>query len=141
MARFHSISNKGMAIFDRRIESLIGGVEVDLVSAPIAPGTHRLEIDTNIGGIEIYLPKYVAYSIDGGPVIGGEDIHDGFGLWSRFGRSIARLFGMKKKIPDRAVPNPTPDQPIRIELVIYGGIGGLDIYRLDEPPKQLAARN
>ena len=66
MARFHSISNKGMAIFDRRIESLIGGVEVDLVSAPIAPGTHRLEIDTNIGGIEIYLPKYVAYSIDGG---------------------------------------------------------------------------
>ena len=40
------------------------------------------------------------------------------GLFQNFAPGgIARMFGVKKKIPDRAVANPTPDQPIRIELV------------------------
>ena len=41
MSQFHSVSHVGMAIFDRPIESLIGSVEIDLASAPIAPGAHE----------------------------------------------------------------------------------------------------
>jgi hypothetical protein len=119
-----------MGIFDKRIESFLGGVEVDLVSAPIEPGEHKLEIETNVGGIEIYLPKYVKYTVDGGAVIGGHDVHVGWPWWSRLGRSIAKLAMMPSRVPNEAVANPTPDQPITIHLVIEGGIGGVDIYRL-----------
>ncbi len=130
MGQLYSIANRGMGIFDRRIEALLGGLEIDLVSAPIAPGEHRLELDANVGGIEIYLPKYVKYTIEGGAVIGGEDVHDGFPWYSRFGRKLAALVRLPSKIPDHAVANPTPDEPITIHLVIDGGIGGVDIYRL-----------
>jgi hypothetical protein len=130
MGQLYSIANRGMAIFDRRIEALLGGLEIDLVSAPIAPGTHRLELDANVGGIEIYLPKYVKYTIEGGPVIGGEDVHDGFPWYERALRKVAALVRLPSKIPNQAVANPTPDEPITIHLVIDGGIGGVDIYRL-----------
>lgn len=126
----HSISDRGMGIFAKRIEALIGGIEVDLVSAPIEPGEHRLEIETSVGGIEIYLPKYVKYTLEGGAVIGGQDVHVGFPWWSRLGRRIAKMAFMPSRIPNEAVPNPSPDQPITIHLVIEGGIGGVDIYRL-----------
>jgi hypothetical protein len=130
MGQLYSISDRGMGIFERRIEALIGGLEIDLVSAPIEPGTHRLELDANVGGIEVYLPKYVKYTIEGGPVIGGEEIHDGFPWFERTFRRLGKLVGLRSKIPDRAVDNPTPDQTITIHLVVDGGIGGLEIYRL-----------
>jgi|SRR5580698_4644096 hypothetical protein len=130
MGQLYSIANRGMGIFEKPIESLLGGLEIDLVSAPITPGTHRLEIEANVGGIEIYLPKYVKYTIEGGSVIGGEDVHDGFPFWERVGRKIAAFARMPSKIPDQAIANPTPDEPISIHLVIDGGIGGVDIYRL-----------
>jgi len=41
------------------ITSTIGGIEIDLASAPLEPGEHRLEIESTIGGIEIYVPRYV----------------------------------------------------------------------------------
>jgi hypothetical protein len=31
---------------------------------------------------------------------------------------------------DHAVDNPTPGQPIAVKLVIDGGVGGIDIYRI-----------
>jgi hypothetical protein len=130
MGQLYSIANRGMSIFERPIQSLIGGLEIDLVSAPIEPGTHRLELEATVGGIEIYLPKYVKYTIEGGSLIGGEDIYDGFPWHSRAFRKLAKLVGMRSKIPDHAVDNPTPDQPITLKLVIEGGIGGLEIYRL-----------
>jgi len=73
---FHSISYAGMKIFDAPIESTIGGIEVDLASAPITPGEYRLELDATIGGIEIYLPSYVTFTIEGSAAIGGQDVHE-----------------------------------------------------------------
>jgi hypothetical protein len=130
MGTVHSISHAGMAIFDHPITSTIGGVVVDLVSAPISPGEHRLVIDVSIGGVEIYLPAYVKFVVDGGAVIGGHDVHEGHGVFQRIGRRLARMVGARHTIPDHAVPDPDPGQAKSIRLVIDGGIGGVDIYRL-----------
>ena len=126
----HSISHAGMRIFDAPIESIIGGVEVDLASAPITPGEHRLEIDSVIGGIEIYLPRYVTFTIEGGRVVGGKDVHEGRPAWLRAWRKLGSWVGVRPAIPDRAVPQATPALPIVIRIVINGAVGGLDIYRL-----------
>jgi hypothetical protein len=125
---YHSISHAGMKIFEHPIESTIGGLEVDLASAPIDPGEHRLQLEATIGGIEIYLPSYVKFTVEGSAAIGGQDVHDGLPVWTRFGQRLGSVFGIKPKYPSRAVPN--PGQPISIHFVIDGGIGGLDIYRI-----------
>lgn len=130
MAQFHSISTSGMQLFDRPINSTIGGLRIDLASAPIAAGTHKLELEAAIGGIEIYLPEYVKFTIEGESAIGGQDIHVGRPIVERMGRWLAALFGMSNQIPKHAVPNPHPEQAITIHFVIEGGIGGLDIYRI-----------
>ena len=122
----HSISSSGMALFKYPIVSTIGGIEIDLASAPLDPGEHRLEIEATIGGIEIYVPRYVQFTVEGGAAIGGYDVHDGPGLWNKLVHKL-RIPGAA---PVRAVDNPDPSQPIAIHFVIDGGIGGIDIYRL-----------
>jgi hypothetical protein len=125
-----SIAHSGMSLFDRPIHSTLGGVAVDLASAPIAPGEHRLEIETMIGGIEIYVPEHVKFTIEGGALLGGFDVHEGLPWWTRLGSSMLRLVGARTKIPETAVPDANPDQPTTIHFVIEGGIGGVDVYRL-----------
>jgi hypothetical protein len=130
MGQFHSISHSGMKLFDHPIESTIGGIEIDLASAPLTPGEHRMEIEATIGGIEIYLPSYVKFTVEGGAAIGGQDVHNGLPIWTRVLHKSMSLFRMQPKIPAHAVPDPDPSQPISIHFVIEGGVGGLDIYRL-----------
>jgi hypothetical protein len=121
----HSIAASGMALFKYPITSTIGGIEIDLASAPIEPGEHRLEIEAAIGGIEIYLPSYVKFTVEGGATIGGYDVHEGPGVLNKLSRALHL-----SRVPLRAVPQPDPSQPISIHFVIDGGIGGIDIYRL-----------
>ena len=129
MGQLHSISHSGMAIFDRPISSMIGGLTIDLASAPIAPGAHRLELDVSIGGIEIYVPAYIRFTIEGGAMIGGYDVHDGAGLWNRF---CAWLH--LGKTPVRAAANPDLAQitTVHLKWIDGGSIGGVDVYRLSE---------
>ncbi|HEY1557229.1 MAG TPA: LiaF domain-containing protein [Kofleriaceae bacterium] len=119
-----------MALFDNPIVSTIGGIEIDLASAPIAPGAHRLQIEATIGGIEIYVPEHVKFTIEGGAIIGGYDVHEGLPWWTRLGSSMLKLVGARTKIPQHAVPNFNPDELTTIHFVIEGGIGGIDVYRL-----------
>lgn len=125
-----SIAHSGMALFEKPIRSTIGGIEIDLASAPIAPGEHRLEIEVTIGGIEIYVPAHVKFTVEGGALIGGYDVHEGLPWWTRLGTSMLKLVGARGKIPDHAVPDANPDQATTIHFVIEGGIGGVDVYRL-----------
>lgn len=124
-----SIAHSGMALFDKPIISTIGGIEIDLASAPLAPGEHRLEIQTAIGGIEIYLPEHVKFTVEGGAIIGGYDVHEGLPWWTRLGSAMLKLVGARTKIPQHALPA-HPDQSTTIHFVIEGGIGGIDVYRL-----------
>jgi Cell wall-active antibiotics response 4TMS YvqF len=128
--QFHSISTSGMAIFDQPIEAMIGGVVVDLASAPIAPGEHRLEIDVTIGGIEIYLPRYVQFTVERSGGLGGQDIHEGLGLWERMTHKLRDALHLPSKIPAHAVENPDPSKPVKLVLAIDGTVGGVDIYRI-----------
>jgi hypothetical protein len=126
----HSISASGMMLFEQPIRSTFGGITIDLASAPIAPGEHRLEIDGGFGGIEIYIPRYVEFAIEGGAELGGQDIHDGLGLWEWLVNRVRDALRLPKAIPDQAVANPDPGKPIKIRMVISNLAGGIDIYRI-----------
>ena len=118
-----------MALFDHPIRSTVGGIEIDLATAPILPGNHRLEIEVTIGGIEIYLPKHVKFTVEGGAIVGGYDVHDVLDLGARIARGFQKLLG-RTSIPNTSVPSPDPSAETSIHFVIEGGIGGIDIYRV-----------
>jgi hypothetical protein len=122
MATTHSISHSGMALFSVPIQSTIGGLVIDLAS--------ELRIETTVGGIEIYLPRHVTFLVNGSPMVGGQDVHDGHGFFNRLGRSLGGLFGWHSSIPDTAVPSPDPSKPTMIRISVDAGIGGIDIYRI-----------
>jgi hypothetical protein len=128
--QFHSISASGMAIFDKPISSTLGGIVVDLASAPIDPGEHVLEIDAGVGGIEIYLPRYVKFTVEGGSGIGGQDVHEGLGLWDKLVHKVKDALHLPNQIPEHAAASPDPSRPVNLKIRVDGVVGGLDIYRL-----------
>ncbi|HEY4119267.1 MAG TPA: LiaF domain-containing protein [Byssovorax sp.] len=129
--QFVSISKYGVELFESgRISTGIGGIVVELASAPIPPGEYRLEIEAGIGGIEIYLPRYVKYTIEGGPGIGGTEVHDGLDLWTKLTNKVRSALHLPLEIPDHAVAEADPEHPVKIHFVIDGMVGGLDVYRL-----------
>jgi predicted membrane protein len=105
MTKTYSIEHSGMAIFEHPIWSFIGGIKIDLTSAPITPGKHRLQLMTGIGGIEVLLPRHVKFILEGGSLIGGYDVHEATG--------------------DAGAE---PSEPTTVRLVVGGFIGGIDVY-------------
>src|ERR1043165_4943521 len=78
---FYSISHAGVDVFKEKIVSGIGGIVIDLVSAAIPPGEYTMSVESGVGGIEIYLPTYAKFTIEGTSVVGGADVHEGLGFW------------------------------------------------------------
>jgi len=120
-----------MSLFQQgKIETGLGGVTLDLASASIPPGEYRLEISTGMGGVEIYLPRYVQYTIDGASVMGGKNIHEGLDWWKSMTKKFQDVLHLSNQIPDHAVAPISQEQPVVIHFLINTGLGGVDIYRL-----------
>jgi hypothetical protein len=126
--QYHSISVSGMQLFRRPIQSTVGGITIDLASAPLVPGVHELRIESAFGGVEIYMPAYVQFTVEGGRIIGGYDVHDGLGWIERAESKLRRVFRMANQIPKRVAPAPV--EPVTIRILLDGVAGGLDVYRL-----------
>jgi len=129
--QFHSISTSGMMLFQQgAFNSGMGGVVLDLASAPIEPGEYNLEINAAMGGVEIYLPRYVQFTIDGTSVFGGTNIHEGLGWWKSMTARVKDTFSISNQVPEFAVAPIDPERPVKIRFLINSGMGGVNIYRL-----------
>ncbi len=129
--QYYSISTSGVNLFQQgKISTGLGGITLDLASAPIPPGEYRLDIETMMGGVEIYLPRYVQFTIDGNSVMGGKNIHEGLDWWKSMTLKFQEVFRLPNQIPDHAVAPISQEQPVTIHFLINTGMGGVDIYRL-----------
>lgn len=125
----YSIRDSGTLIFGRQLNSSVGGVLVDLATAPIPPGDYQLNVETGAGGIEIFLPHYAQFVVNGGTGFGGQNVHRGSDVWHK----------LIKKLDDHSLPanptaeatrEPSSEYPVRIQLNLHTGLGGVDIYQL-----------
>ncbi len=125
----HSISTSGMMLFRQGpISSTVGGIELDLVSAPIDPGEYILEINASVGGVAIYLPRYVQFTIEGGSVFGGRDIHNGT-EWHKMQKKLRGMVALPDEPPAFALAN-HDERPVAIRFVLNVTFGGVDVFRL-----------
>ena len=131
----YSISRSGMQLFEQgRINTLMSSTVIDLVSAPIEPGEYRLEISVTMGGVEIFLPRYVEFSLEGSALAGGRKVHDGYyegpRVWEITKDKLRYVVDLPEQPPAFAMAIPNPEQPVRIHFVTHITMGGVDIYRL-----------
>ncbi len=131
----YSIAHSGMQLFEQgRINTLMSSTVIDLVSAPIEPGEYRLEISVTMGGVEIFLPRSVQFTLEGSALAGGRNVHDGYyegpHIWETTKQKLRYVVNLPEQPPDFAIAPFNPDRPVRIHFVTHITMGGVDIYRL-----------
>lgn len=127
----YSISYSGMQLFQQGpISTLMSGTVIDLVSAPVEPGEYRLEINVTMGGVEIFLPRYIQFSLEGSSIAGGRNVHEGPGVWETMRQKLRYIVNLPDQPPDYALAPSNPERPVRIHFVTHIMMGGVDIYRL-----------
>lgn len=127
----YSISRDGVGLLQNgKISTAIGGITIDLASAPIPPGDHHIEISTVMGGVEIYLPRYVEFTVDGSSVMGNKEVYNGLDFWTALLKKFQDLLHLPSDIPSHAIAPADSSRPVTIHFLINTGMGGVDIYRL-----------
>ncbi len=131
----YSIAQAGMQLFEQgKINTAMSSTVIDLVSAPIEPGEYRLEINVTMGGVEIFLPRYVEFTLEGSAFAGGRNVHDGMYegpvVWEITRRKLRYMVNLPDQPPAFALALPNPERPVRIHFVTHITMGGVDIYRL-----------
>jgi hypothetical protein len=127
----YSISHSGMQLFQQgSIKTLMSGTVIDLVSAPIEPGEYRLEITVTMGGVEMFLPRSVQFTLEGSSIAGGRTVHEGPGVWETMKQKLRYVVNLPDQPPDFALAPSNPERPVRIHFVTHITMGGIDIYRL-----------
>src|SRR6266571_2398232 len=126
----YSIAHSGMQLFQQgAIKTLMSGTVIDLVSAPIEPGEYRLEIMVTMGGVELFLPHSVQFTLEGSAIAGGRNVHEGPGVWETMKQQLRDLVTLPDQPPDFALAPSNPERPVRIHFVTHITMGGIDIYR------------
>ncbi len=127
----YSSSHSGMMLFQQGpIHTFMSGTMIDLVSAPIEPGEYRLEINVTMGGVEIFLPRSVQFTLEGSSIAGGRNVHEGPGIWETMKQKLRYIVHLPEQPPDFALAPYNPERTVRIHFVTHIMMGGVDIYRL-----------
>lgn len=131
----YSIAYAGMQLFKQgRINTAMSSTLIDLVSAPIEPGEYRLEISVTMGAVEIFLPRYVQFTLEGSAFAGGRDVHEGLYegpvVWETIRQKLRYLVSLPDQPPAFAIAAPNPELPVRIHFVTHITMGAVEIYRL-----------
>lgn len=112
------------------IHTLMSGTVIDLVSAPIEPGEYRLDITVTMGGVEIFLPRSVQFTLEGRAIAGGRNVHEGSGVWEAMKQKLRYVVTLPDQPPDFALAPSNPERSVRIHFMTHITMGAIDIYRL-----------
>jgi hypothetical protein len=127
----YSSAHSGMQLLRQgSIKTLMSGTVIDLVSAPIEPGEYRLDITVTMGGVELFLPRSVQFTLEGSAIAGGRTVHEGPGVWETMKQKLRYVVTLPDQPPDFALAPSNPERPVRIHFVTHITMGGIDIYRL-----------
>lgn len=125
-----SISQLGLAIFQEDFTSLMSGTEIDLATMPIPPGQYELKVNATMGGVNIFLPHYVRFTINGDSIMSSKDIHSGSRYWRKLTRKFKKQMSLPEFPPEFALTEFNPEQPVIIHLLLNTAMSGVDIYQL-----------
>jgi hypothetical protein len=124
----YSIRDGGTLLFNHPLTTTVGSLLVDLLSAPIPAGHYPLNIDVKVGSVEIFLPRYAQFVINGGSSVGRQNVHRGYKAWGKLTKKLHDST-LPANTPEDATREPNPEQAVLIQLNIHLGVGNIDIYQ------------
>jgi hypothetical protein len=130
-SQLYSISHSGTFLFQQSpFVAVMGSVMIDLVSAPIEPGEYQLELSATMGSVEVFLPHYVQFTVEGGVSMGGGNVHEGPGAWEVIKQKLRPQILLGDQPPDFAIAESNPERPVRIRFITHVTMGSVELYRL-----------
>jgi hypothetical protein len=130
-SQLYSISHSGMFLFQQSpYVAVMGSIAIDLVSAPIEPGDYQLEVGATMGSVEVFLPHYVQFTVEGGVSMGGSNVHEGPGAWEVIKQKLRSQILLPDRSPDFAIAESNPERPVRIRFITHVTMGSVELYRL-----------
>ena len=111
--------------------TIMGGLIMELVSAPIQPGTYNIRLMALMGGIQIFLPAYAQVELHGTSFLGGKRLYKRNEFWPQMREAFT---GSNLQVP------PTPpawahaaytEYPVTLRFTINAIIGGASMYQLE----------
>src|SRR5215510_2355990 len=98
----HSVSHNGTALFSEGpFSTWFGNLVLDLASAPLPPGSYKLQAEVVLAGnIEVYLPRDARYTVTGNTFAGGRKVREGLDYGKQLQKRFAAFFGRRSPVPE-----------------------------------------
>ena len=118
------------ALMHDELTTVMGSLVIDLVSAPIAPGTYPIRLNAMMGGIQIFLPAYAKVVLNGERFWGGTRIYRGDAFWQEMREAFAHSTIQIPSTPPAWASASHAEYPMTLQLTINTTMGGMHIYQL-----------
>lgn len=122
------------ALAQVRHTTLMGGIVIDLVSAPIEPGVYRLRFDAVMGGMHAFLPACARVQLEGLRTLGGTQLHSDEDFWQEMRRSLSGTGVDVPKIPPQWAVESHKTRPVTLRIAVTSVMGGAAIHQLNPEP-------
>ncbi len=130
-SQLYSISHSGMFVFGQGpFVAVMGNVMIDLVSAPIEPGEYQVEVSATMASVEVFLPHYVQFTVEGGVSMGGSNVREGPGAWEIIKQKLRPQILLPDQPPDFASAESNLERSVRIRFITHITMGSVELYRL-----------
>lgn len=110
--------------------TVMGALVIDLVSAPITPGTYHIRLNAVMGGIQIFLPAYAKVQLNGESFWGGNRVYRGAAFWQGMRKAFANSIVAVPPTPPAWAAASYEEYPVTLQLTINTKMGGAHIYQL-----------
>jgi hypothetical protein len=129
--RTFSIATDGIeALTSDEFTTIMGGLLVDLVSAPIKPGIYTLRLTALMGGIYMFLPAYAKVELQGASFLGGKRLYQSNEFWQQVQEAFADSSVHVPTAPPAWAHASYTEHPVTLRLAINAIVGGARIYQL-----------
>jgi hypothetical protein len=136
--RTFSIATDGLEVFTGDdFTTIMGGLLMDLVSAPITPGIYNIRLTALMGGIRIFLPAYPRVELHGASFWGGKRLYQSNELWHQMRADFASSSVQMPAIPPEWAHASYTEYPVTLRFTINAIIGGATIYQFE--PNNIAS--
>jgi hypothetical protein len=114
-----------------RLTTVMGGIAVDLISAPIEPGTYDIRFAAAMGGITMFLPACAEVQTGGRSFWGGTRLRGAEQFWTEMRRVFATSSVRVPSTPPAWAIQPHDQRAVTLRISANSLMGGIEIYQLE----------
>lgn len=130
--RTFSIATDDLAAFTGdEFTTIMGGLAMDLVSAPIQPGLYAIRFTALMGGIRIFLPAYAKVELHGASFWGGKRLYQSSEFWHQMQEAFAGSNVHMPVTPPAWSRATYTEYPVTLRLTINTILAGASMYQLE----------